>query len=112
MSQTLLASTFEEKKQLFEKGIETILQIGNYPDRETVLFEAFELFLLAHPGERLNVAIQLYLDEVVSLSRAAELAGLNFFDFEAILKARAIPFLTPDESADEIKIGVSLILGK
>ena len=110
MSQTFLTSTLEEKKQLFEKGIETIIRIGNYPDRDSVLFEAFELFLLAHPEERLNVAIQLYLDEIISLSRAAELAGLNFFDFEAILKARDIPFLTPDESAEEIKTGVKLIL--
>ncbi len=105
-------SIFVEQTDILDKGIDAIVQGGNYPSREAVLDEAFELFLLAHPQERLTMAIQLYRDEVITLARAAQLADLNFFDFEAILRARGIEILMPDETSGEIEQGVALILGE
>jgi predicted HTH domain antitoxin len=40
---------------------------------------------------RLEMAIWLFQQERVSLGKAAELAGLNRFDFEAELKRRNLP---------------------
>lgn len=42
---------------------------------------------------RLSVAIELFVNKVVSLARAAELAGTSYIDFMDLLKARGIPWL-------------------
>jgi len=52
----------------------------------------------------------LYQNKVVTLSKAAEIAEMNFFDFHAILQARGI-MISPDETHEEIQQGVALILG-
>jgi predicted HTH domain antitoxin len=57
------------------------------------------------------MAIELYQNEVVTLSRAAEIADMNFFDFRAVLQARGIIIESPDETYQEIQQGVALILG-
>jgi predicted HTH domain antitoxin len=102
----------EQEQDIITKGLDAIVQTGDYASREVILREAFTLFLLTHPQQRLSMSIQLYQDEVVTLSRAAELAGLNFFDFESLLKARKIEILAPDETTQEIRQGVTLILGQ
>lgn len=107
-----VVSIFPEEDDVLGKGLDAIVQAGDYPNREAILREAFDLFLLTHPQQRLAMAIQLYQDEIVSLARAAELAGLNFFDFEALLKARGIEILAPYETGNEIQQGVALILGQ
>lgn len=55
-------------------------------------------------------AIELY-HKKVTLARAAELADLNFFDFQAILRARGA-ILAPDRTLAEIQQGVAFILGE
>ena len=103
---------FGHQEHLWQKGVDVIVSTGSYPDRETILQEAFDLFLITHPQLRLVMAIELYRNEVVTLARAAELADLNFFDFQAILRARGVEIICPDESEDEIEQGVALILGE
>ena len=100
-----------QDEELWEEGVAAIVRAGSYANRQEVLAEAFHLFLLAHPNLRLGMAIQLYLDDVVTLARAAELADLNFFDFQAILRSRGISIESPQETADEIEQGMALILG-
>lgn len=112
LPQTKISPQFSEQYNILEHSLDALIQMGAYPNREAILQEAFTLFLQAHPQERLAIAIQLYTAEVVSLARAAELAGLNFFDFEAILRARGLEILTPDETSAEIEQGIALILGE
>ena len=75
---------FGHQEHLWQKGVDVIVSTGNYPDREAVLQEAFDLFLMSHPQLRLLMAIELYRNEAVTLARAAELADLNFFDFTQV----------------------------
>lgn len=103
---------FEGEGKLWEKGIDAIVQMGSYPNREAILAESFALFLLTHPQLSLIMAINLYQSGAVTLARAAELANLNFFDFQAILRARGVPIMSPDETLAEIQQGVALILGE
>ena len=65
------------------------------------------------PGRRVQEAIRLYIAGEISLGRAAELAGVNYFLFEELLRKQAIPVvaaratdeaerIAQDELADEI----------
>ena len=58
---------------------------------------------------RLDAAIQRYQTGEVTIGRAAELAGLHHFEFEAALKARGISKIITVGSVEELKEGVSLI---
>lgn len=56
---------------------------------------------------RLSVAIELFVNKVVSLARAAELAGTSYVEFMNLLKARGIPWLEytdEDLKQDEMAI--------
>jgi len=56
---------------------------------------------------RLSVAIELFVNKVISLARAAEIAGKTYFEFMDILKARGIPWLEyteEDMKQDEMAI--------
>lgn len=102
----------EQDTPILEQGMGVLVQQGNYPNRNSLVREAINLWLVNHPDQRLTMAMQLYQNEVVSLGRAAELAGLSLFDFEAILRARGIELVMPDETPADIQAGVDLILGR
>lgn len=44
---------------------------------------------------RVEEAIRLYVGDEISLGRAAELAGMNYFQFEDLLRQRGIKAVTP-----------------
>jgi predicted HTH domain antitoxin len=54
---------------------------------------------------RLDVAISLYQREKVSLGKAAEIAGLNRWEFQKILAGRKIPTInyTAEDLEKELK---------
>ncbi|MFQ5859116.1 MAG: UPF0175 family protein [Anaerolineae bacterium] len=61
-------------------------------------------------GPRVKEAMRLYTAGEISLGRAAELAGMNYFLFEELLSAQMIPAMEPavinrvgqQELADEV----------
>jgi len=59
-----------------------------------------------------DLAIELYAKKEVSLSRAAEICGLNIEDFRALLKERGIKIIVPNIPVEEIDKEVEKILGK
>ena len=48
------------------------------------------------PGRRAQEAIRLYALGEISLGRAAELAGMNYFIFEELLRRQGIAFVEPE----------------
>ena len=50
---------------------------------------------------RLSYALRLYKSVEVSLSKAAELAGMDFYDFMSVCKQERIPVI--DISRDELQ---------
>ena len=58
---------------------------------------------------RLDAAILLYQHGEVTLARAAELAGVHHFEFDAVLNAKGIPKTVDVESEKDLQMGVSLI---
>lgn len=50
------------------------------------------------PGARAEEAIRLYAGGEISLGRAAEMAGMNYFRFEQILRKRGVKPIEPQVS--------------
>jgi predicted HTH domain antitoxin len=50
---------------------------------------------------KLELAVSLYAQQAVSQGKAAELAGLDWFDFNAVLEARNIPMHYGPEQIEE-----------
>lgn len=97
---------------LWGKGIDAIVEMGDFPSREAVVEEALQLFFQAYPQQRLEMAIQLYRDEEATLLRTAEIAALNTLDFQAILRARGIAIVIADATKTEIDQGLALLRGE
>ena len=47
-------------------------------------------------GHRVKEAIRLHMAEEISLGRAAELAGMNYFLFEELLRQQGISAMAPE----------------
>lgn len=92
-----------------EKEVKALIDAGLYADTEALMTDALEKLVNAKKESRLDAAVLLYRYGEVTLGRAAELAGLHRFEFEAALKAKGISKRVEVESADALKGGVSRI---
>ncbi|MCE7986931.1 MAG: hypothetical protein DYG89_37635 [Caldilinea sp. CFX5] len=97
---------------LWNKGIDAVVEMGDFPSREAVVEEALQLFFQAYPQQRLEMAIQLYREEEATLARAAEIAALNSLDFQAILRARGIVIVIGEATPTEIDQGLAILRGE
>jgi predicted HTH domain antitoxin len=74
------------KPVLWPAELEVMLRIGHWTTPDQLLSEALEALLAAHPDLREQVAVELFQHQVVSLARAAELAGMDQWSFREVLK--------------------------
>ena len=96
---------------VIKEGINTLIRAGYYKDKEKLLDEAFRIMLEVHPALKTEIAIELYKEEKISLSRAAEIAGISMEGIKSILERRGIKRIVKSPPDDKIKNGVKLILG-
>lgn len=80
---------------LWPLELSAILRLGFRQTPDEVLAEAMRYFLAAHPEMRAEVAIEMYHYDYVTLSRAAEIAEMNRWDFLSLLKERGVTILNP-----------------
>ncbi len=96
---------------LMKEEIEGLIRSGHYKSREAMLEEAFRIMLEVKPSIKQEMAVELYKSEKVSLSRAAEIAGLLIEGFKELLDLKGIERIVAAPSKDEIRRGVDFILG-
>ena len=96
---------------MVKEGINSLIRAGYYKDKEKVLDDAFRTMLEVRPALKTEMAIGLYKEEKISLSRAAEIAGMSTEGFKNILERREIKRVVKAPSEDKIKKGVELIIG-
>ncbi|MDP7080316.1 MAG: UPF0175 family protein [Candidatus Undinarchaeales archaeon] len=65
--------------------IDGFIKEGYYDNRSELIREAIRMFLMHRPKERLVVAIRMYKNKGITISRAAEIAGVSFEDMKSIL---------------------------
>jgi predicted HTH domain antitoxin len=80
-----------------------LIKAGVFRSKREAVAEALRLMFATRPQLRLEVAIQLFKDDAVTLGRAAELAGLMRWEFEAILADRGIERVVACDAAENLE---------
>jgi predicted HTH domain antitoxin len=80
-----------------------------YKTRTALEEDAFRALLNFKPELKIEVAIELYVIEEISLSRAAEIAGVDVENFKGMLRARGLKISSYVGSNEEIERGLELI---
>jgi predicted HTH domain antitoxin len=75
---------------LWTAELEVMLRLGHWTTPDQLLSEALEALLAAHPDLREQVAVELFQHQLVSLARAAELAGTDQWTFRDVLQRRNV----------------------
>lgn len=87
-----------------------LVNIGKYSSKEELMKDALRALVRAKPELKKDVAIELYKKKEVSLSRAAEICGLNVEEFKELLKERGVKILVPSIPVEDINNEVKKIL--
>jgi predicted HTH domain antitoxin len=80
-----------------------LIKAGVFRSKKETVAEALRLMFATRPQLRLEAAIQLFKDEAVTLGRAAELASLTRWEFEAILADRGIERVVACDTAETLE---------
>ena len=96
--------------KLLEKEINVLLKKGFYKNRKELIEDACRALLRNRPHLRLEVAISLYENEEISLSKAAEIAGICIEEFKESLKDRGLSVKVPPISKEELEEQIGTIL--
>jgi predicted HTH domain antitoxin len=86
---------------IMEREIDALIRAGYYSSLSEAARDAFRTLLDTRPALKLASAIELYKSGEVSISKAAELAGINLEDFKRVLLERGIRReIKPDRDID------------
>lgn len=91
------------------KSLPGVLVPKYYNSVDNLIEDAFRALLNLKPGLKVEIAIELYFKEEVSLSRAAEIAGMDIEGFKEILKMRGLKVTSYIGSKEDIESGLRLI---
>jgi predicted HTH domain antitoxin len=91
------------------KSLPGVLVPKYYKSVDNLIEDAFRALLSLKPGLKVEMAIELYFREEVSLSRAAEIAGMDIEGFKEILKMRGLKVTSYIGSKEDIESGLKLI---
>ncbi|MGH9803041.1 MAG: UPF0175 family protein [Blastocatellia bacterium] len=83
-----------------DQEITAMVRLGLYQSREEVVSDAIRNLLLNNRSLRLELALGLFKSDEVSLGRAAEIAGLDRWQFQVMLRERQIPIVIETETAE------------
>jgi len=87
-----------EQKTQTGKNLAATVIAGLYPNVGEALQDAVKTWLAVKPNIRLEVAVELFKSDEVTLERAAEIAGLNRWLFQDILTQRGVKILIEADS--------------
>jgi predicted HTH domain antitoxin len=92
-----------------EKEIRALIKYGYYSSIDEAIKDAFMTLLNVRPDLKISAAIELYKEEEISLSRAAEMAGVSTIEFKDILANKGIIRKIGARSKEELGQGAELI---
>ncbi len=88
---------------VMEKEIRVLVESGDYSSEAEVIRDAFRVFLEFNPEKRMLIARELYKKESISLTRGAEIAGLDIERFKEFLKNTGIRVKTYSGTKEEME---------
>lgn len=98
------------KDSVLSKLDEILVGIGKYPGKKELMEDAFRALLRAKPELKMDLAVELYKKKEISLSKGAEISGLNVEDFKELLRERGIKISIPAIPSEDIDKEVERIL--
>ena len=90
--------------ETLEDELKAVMKAGAYRSKEEAIRHALEVLLTANPHLRVNTGVELYRRNQITLSRAAEIAGLEVEAFKEKLAEQAVQIVV-DESSEEVRAG-------
>jgi predicted HTH domain antitoxin len=96
---------------ILKEGMDGLIRAGYYRNREALLEEAFRTLIEVKPSVKLEMAVELYKSEKVSLSRAAEIAGISMEGFKKLLELKGMKRVVSAPSEERLRKGVDFLLG-
>lgn len=87
---------------LLSRGLAAAVRAGMFRDEDEALHAALSTWFAVKPNVRLEVAIELFREDAVTLNRAAEISGLNRWQFHDILIQRGVKLEVESDGADEL----------
>ena len=88
--------------KLIEKEINILLEKGYYKNKEELMDDACRYLLRNRPHLRIEVAATLYERAEISLTKAAEIAGVCIEEFKEILKDKGLSMNVPSIPKEEL----------
>jgi len=92
--------------------IDALVRTGLYQNYDEVISDALRNLLLNNKALRLELAIELFRADEVSLGRAAEIAGIDRWEFQDILHERRIPIIIDAEPAETMDEDLTRFFGR
>ncbi|MFP4001845.1 MAG: UPF0175 family protein [Thermoplasmata archaeon] len=89
--------------EIYKKEIGAIVEAGYYSNKSEVVRDAIRVLFENRSELRIASAVELYKKGEVTLSRGAEIAGMNMFEFKEILKDRGINIRSPGGSKEKLE---------
>lgn len=99
---------FEDTNDIIEAGG----RVESYRDENEFVRDAINTLLAANKELRLDLAVELYEEEKISLGRAAEIADLSYEDMKEELSNRGIEIRRGPESVEEMEEDSEDLMGK
>ncbi len=87
--------------------IDGLMRLGLYANQDEIVADAIRNLLLNNRSLRLELALELIKYDEVSLSRAAEIAGMDRWQFQAVMTERGIKLMIEGESAEKMDEGIA-----
>lgn len=91
--------------------IASLVRLGLYASRDEVVSDAIRHLLLNNRPLRLELALDLFNADEVSLGRAAEIAGLDRWQFQELLHERGISVVLESQSPEAMDEEIALFFG-
>jgi predicted HTH domain antitoxin len=88
--------------ELLDDQIAAVTEARGYASEREVIRDALEALLNAHPALRLEMALMLWKQNKITLSRAVEIAQSDHETFKAEMAKRNL-YIEIDATADEIE---------
>ena len=99
-------------QSLVSNEVDALVRTGLYKSRDEVITDAIRNLLLNNKPLRVEFAIDLFRSDEVSLGRAAEIAGIDRWQFQEVLHERHIPIIVEADSAEAMDEDIALFFCK
>jgi predicted HTH domain antitoxin len=93
--------------RIYEQEINAVITAGYYSNKSEVVRDALRNFFEKKTQLRRAAAIEMYKKEEVTLSKGAEIAGMNFAEFKDLLIDRGIKIKAA--KGTELEKGIRLL---